>query len=414
MTIVSYKSGQFAVKNKSKFKFTILKYPLNFSIRILEKMKILYLLDFQPFEEDLSGATKVIYHTIKEQSTKNQVDVLLINQRSKKIPEHFFGVQHIWEDLLPIQPPKPYLIQPFPEYELQQLKILANRYQFNSYDIIHTSVTMRNLGLLHPAVIYSLHDSFSLAIRSDFKIRNLIRKFYWKLYERTHKSRGCWVTFVSARDAAQYNSNIKKVVLVNGLDHSKYKPVDQKKIANSFVFHGVLDYEPNLETIAYTSKLLAATNPSSKLYLVGRLNRISKPDFGKILLPLTNCTYIGEVANISEEISKYQYYILLMQSGSGIKNKLLEAMATGCTIITNRKSILGLIKPEELLKGIYLLEDYPSLSVLLDAIGNDIANAKSNFKREIARAYIINNYSWQSYSDQLTQTYQQMLNYSRS
>ncbi len=48
MTIVSYKSGQFAVQNKSKFKFTILKYPLNFSIRILGKMKILYLLDFQP------------------------------------------------------------------------------------------------------------------------------------------------------------------------------------------------------------------------------------------------------------------------------------------------------------------------------------------------------------------------------
>ena len=377
-------------------------------------MNILYLIDFQPFEEDLSGATKVIYHTIKEQSFKNQVDVLLINQRSKKLPEHFFGVQHIWEDQLPIQPPKPYLIQPFPEYELQQLKLLANTYQFSSYDIIHTSVTMRNLGLLHPAVIYSLHDSFSLAIRSDFKIRNLIRKFYWKLYEITHNSRGCWVTFVSARDAAQYNSNFKKVVLVNGLDHSKYKPVPHNKIANSFVFHGVLDYEPNLETIAYTSKLLAATYPSSKLYLVGRLNRITKPDFNKILLQLTNCIYIGEVDNISEEISKCQYYILLMQSGSGIKNKLLEAMATGCIIITTRKSIHGLINPEELLKGIYLLEDYPSLSVLLDTINTDVTKTKSKANGEIARSYIINNYSWQSYSDQLTQTYQQMLNYCRS
>ena len=203
---------------------------------------------------------------------------------------------------------------------------------------------------------------------------------------------------------------MKKLILVNGVDSEKYAPVQHPKVPNSFVFHGVLDYQPNIDTVSYTARMLEAHDPNARLYLVGRLNRISEQQYLQWVKMFSNCSYIGPVADISDEIAKYQFCILLMQSGSGIKNKLLEALSTGCVVITNHKALNGLINLQSAVEAVYLIENYSSLSQLIASI----TAAEYEKKSQRARDYILENYSWQSYANQLNAAYQKVYQSSRA
>ena len=60
-------------------------------------MRILYVLDFEPFVEDIDGLTKIYYNLIKQISTKIDVDLLIItdNRIDKKMKD-FYGVNNIY------------------------------------------------------------------------------------------------------------------------------------------------------------------------------------------------------------------------------------------------------------------------------------------------------------------------------
>jgi len=119
-------------------------------------MKIIYLVDYQVFDEDLNGAAKIMYHTIKEIAFTEEVDVVVIKNYDTPVPSTFFEVRNIFveQDMEAPTRPTPFLVKPFPKYSKAQVAYLARKYNFAQYDIIHTSITLRLIGKIHPAVVY--------------------------------------------------------------------------------------------------------------------------------------------------------------------------------------------------------------------------------------------------------------------
>ncbi len=372
-------------------------------------MRILYLLDFYALEEDIDGRSKIFYNIFKHTSDKIEADILFVNVDKRIVPEKFFNVKNIYfENSKAGAIQQVYQKGIFKPGALPQREILklAKKYSFGSYDIVHASrFSFFNFKDIHPRFLLGVADSDSDNFHNDESIRRKLRFIYWKIVEYRLSRMNYWMSFVSERDAKAYKNSNKSFVMHNGVDFFKYKPLqyEAEKVLNSFVFHGVLDYQPNIDAIFYMSETLRFISPEIKLHLVGRVNRRSMSEMERIFKELENCELVGPVDDISKEISKYQFYIVLMKSGSGIKNKLIEALSTGCIVFANERAINGLVKTEELLECIYLVNSPKDIEI-------GLADGKNwRTKSEKAITYIKKYYSWELYGERLLSVYNSIL-----
>jgi len=162
--------------------------------------------------------------------------------------------------------------------------------------------------------------------------------------------------------------NSKLEVFPNGVNiyECKEHKNSTKKVLN-LIFTGNMGYFPNenaviwfiencwdiiLKEIPYINFNIVGKNPSKKLK--------------DIVVKYKNIRLIGFVESIEEEICKADIAIAPMQSGSGMQNKILEAMATKTPVITstlglgdiraiNKKDILVANTPQEYLDSIIYL-----------------------------------------------------------
>lgn len=367
-------------------------------------MRILFLLDFYPFPEDKDGKTKILANIFKRLPSSIQFDVITVtNEDHYREKDDGIIIKKATSNSAFKKKLNRFLLLPINAFSTKKLKKILDGFDLGTYDIIHTAHdSFINMHKLHPAVLVGLNDSYSLAVNSR-SWKGKIKKLYFRLLERNLGNKNLHFILVSSVDAAKFPSS-KTLSLPNGVDTSKYKPVNCTKIKDSFVFHGVLDFAPNMESITYMSGFIKLINPNAKLYVVGRLNRMQPGEFMDFLSGLSNTVYVGEVENISEEICKYEFYISLMVSGAGIKNKVLEALASNCKIIMNEKTAEGFENQNELKKIAYIIKN--------DEDGSTISSGLNSIHllHDQGNAYVKNNYSWDTYVDKLIWYYKTLLN----
>ncbi|BFU78246.1 glycosyltransferase [Arcobacter sp. 15-2] len=364
-------------------------------------MKILYLLDFPPFDEDFDGITKIYYNLIKHISKINNLDILIISggisnnfitYRGTDFQKvnNFFDVKYIYYESIHCSNIKKNINRLKFEYSTSlnknDIKKLDQKYDFKKYDVIHTAhLSFLNICKVHKKVIIGATDASSLAMPSN-TLKEKLRKFYFQQIEGKISKSSMWVHAVTNRDAEGFHTD-RKFIITNGVDTEKYKKYNEEKIKNSFVFHGNLDYQPNIDAIIYMNKTINELDLDYKLYIVGRGEASRYQQLSHVVI-------IGEVENIAKEICKYEYYFILMQTGTGVKNKLLEAMSCECNIICNDLAINGLKKPEVLKDNIHFVNSNDEIKKIL---------LNSNIKN--ARNYVKENYSWESFSDKFMDMY---------
>lgn len=104
---------------------------------------------------------------------------------------------------------------------------------------------------------------------------------------------------------------------------------------SDFYFLGAMDWKPNLEGIEWMQeKVIPEGLTGTKFYLGGK--SLKTEDFNHP--SFENC---GEIKNAIDFISAHGICIIPMQSGSGLKIKLLENMAMGKPIITTSEGVRG-------------------------------------------------------------------------
>lgn len=125
-----------------------------------------------------------------------------------------------------------------------------------------------------------------------------------------------------------------------GLDLSLYKAkpiVDSKRPSMSFI--GSLDWLPNFEGLNWFVQevipVMRSKHPGIELHVAGRNNT------GKIVAN-PSITMHGEVENAREFLNDHPIMIVPLRSGSGMRAKIIEAMALGRIVITTTLGLEGI------------------------------------------------------------------------
>jgi sugar transferase (PEP-CTERM/EpsH1 system associated) len=183
------------------------------------------------------------------------------------------------------------------------------------------------------------------------------------------------------------NDNIK--VVPNGVDYETYKHSEIKK-EYDLIFTGNMAYPPNVDSVVYlinnVMPLVWEKHPEIRVVIAG-----AQPSAKVLKLKSDKVIVTGWVEDISEYYSKSKIFIAPMQIGTGLQNKLLEAMAMKIPCITSElaNNALGATHNKNVLIGDDP-EDYKKH--IINLINNvelqkEIGNQGYNFVKE--------NYTWE-------------------
>ena len=192
------------------------------------------------------------------------------------------------------------------------------------------------------------------------------------------------------RDLISHPEKDKIEIIINGVDTDYFFPIKMKK-EYDLVFTGNMAYPPNAKAAVYIVKkilpIVHKTMPDVNLLLAG-----ASPDKSVLSLDSEKVTVAGWVDDMRESYAKAKIFIAPMQIGTGLQNKLLEAMAMRIPSITSKlaNNALGAKPGKEILLG-SSPDEYASH--IIDLLRNPI---KAEKLAENGYKYIINNYNWES------------------
>lgn len=122
-------------------------------------------------------------------------------------------------------------------------------------------------------------------------------------------------------------------VIPNGVDFNTFPFVLSGREPNTIIFTGNMGYFPNINAVQYFSQeifpLVKKVIPQAQFIVVGP--NIPHEVRQQLLQP--GITVTGFVENVHDYIRKASVSVAPMRSGSGIQNKVLEAMSTGTPIV---------------------------------------------------------------------------------
>jgi len=197
------------------------------------------------------------------------------------------------------------------------------------------------------------------------------------------------------RELIQHSEKNKIVVIPNGVDSDFYKPLVREKEFD-LLFTGNMGYTPNINSAEFLVKKILPI-------VVKKYHGIKLLIAGANSSPLVyslrsdNVTITGWVEDMRECYAKSGIFIAPMRIGTGMQNKLLEAMAMQLPCITSAlaNSALGASNNHEILIG-NSPEEYASL---IFSLLEDEQTAKHIGIQ--GYQYVIKNYNWESINEKL-------------
>jgi sugar transferase (PEP-CTERM/EpsH1 system associated) len=184
------------------------------------------------------------------------------------------------------------------------------------------------------------------------------------------------------------NSNI--YIVPNGVDHDFFSPQDAEK-QHDVVFTGNMAYPPNVNAAEFLVKeimpIVWDKLPNARVMIAG-----ATPDPRVKALSDSRVFVSGWLDDIRQAYSSSRVFIAPMQIGTGLQNKLLEAMAMGLACITTplANSALNAVDGKEILIG----ADAYSLSDQIVAL----LSSQEQYKAvaEAGHEFVKSHYNWNS------------------
>ena len=199
---------------------------------------------------------------------------------------------------------------------------------------------------------YILHYEFKMLRSSEYKAFSIFDA----------------LTIISETDSEaiphKKNGDIK--VIRNGVDLEYFRPMEHRK-DYAVVFCGNMQYHPNVDAAQYlvneVMPLVWARHPEARVLLAG-----ATPKAVVRQLASHRVTVSGTVADMRPCYASAQLFVAPMRVGSGLQNKLLEAMAMGIPCVTTplANAALNAVNGETVLIGETPTELADSIVALLD------------------------------------------------
>jgi polysaccharide biosynthesis protein PslH len=205
---------------------------------------------------------------------------------------------------------------------------------------------------------------------------------------------------VPDRDLIPHPLKDQIVVVRNGVDTTFFSPLVREK-EYDLVFTGNMGYPPNINGAEFLANkilpLLLPHIPDVRILIAG-----ANPNLRVSVLKSENIEVSGWVPDMRECYAMARIFIAPMQIGTGLQNKLLEAMAMQIPCITsplanqalqakNNTEILIAETPEEYANHILYLLNNPEKAAQIALAGYE---------------YILHNFSWVSETEKIEQLFQ--------
>ena len=153
------------------------------------------------------------------------------------------------------------------------------------------------------------------------------------------------------RDLFPHDRRDEILIIPNGVDHDYFKPQEREK-QYDLVFTGNMSYPPNVNAVDYLANnilpIVWKTLPEVKLYIAGATPdpKVKKAASERIIVS-------GWLDDIRDAYAQSRAFIAPMRIGTGLQNKLLEAMSMRLPAITSplANASLGAKTNEEILVG---------------------------------------------------------------
>jgi len=197
-------------------------------------------------------------------------------------------------------------------------------------------------------------------------------------------------TIISIPDRELINHPDKKKIAIipNGVDTSFFYPRNQEKHYD-LVFTGNMNYPPNIHGAEFLIKsvlpIVLKKRPETKVLLSG-----ANPHSRVKALAGKNVDVSGWVDDIRNSYASASVFIAPMQIGTGLQNKLLEAMAMKLPCITSElaNSSLNATPDKEILIGNTAEEYAHHITTLLQYKEKRESLAENGYE------FVMQNYDW--------------------
>ena len=240
---------------------------------------------------------------------------------------------------------KPFQVNYFYSYKIQKKinQIIKNVQPDHIFcQLIRTALYLKNQHQFPSTIDYM--DALSNGIKKRIPLSNLWMKPILKIeYDRLRNFENLAYEFFdnhviisdSDRNNIPHLNNKKINIIPNGIDSKLFqsKEITQKKY--DLVFIGNLSYAPNIEAALYISKTivpeLVQDYPNIKVLIAGSnpVNKINK-------LANKHIDIEGWVEDIKTAYCSGRIFFAPMSIGTGLQNKLLEAMSLEIPCITSK------------------------------------------------------------------------------
>ena len=341
-----------------------------------------------PYPPDRDGNTENIFHLIKALKEEFSASIKFIVFSKVKDVEAKKKFGHYVDELIFHKPTIKYLYLFYPIfYKIVKETNPIFFCNFNSgyYQKIFNSSNK---------ILYSADSpTFYYSKRKDLKSRI----FYWKyMVEETILFQGFKkIIFVSELDVIFSKKRTRSKGIYVPIGYNAERAVLSQQKEYDLIFSGNFNYKPNHEAAEFflseNAEKLITRFPKIKLCFVGRNPSQRMKNFAKKYPE--NIVVTGEVNSVEEYLGKSRIFISPLQSGSGMKNKILQAMAAQLPIVCTIESMSGFSKFNS--KSVLLAAD---MKDILDKVVNLSETHSEQLKQlgKLNQEYFVENYSWHS------------------
>ena len=195
------------------------------------------------------------------------------------------------------------------------------------------------------------------------------------------------------RDLINHSNNQQITVVENGISQNFFDFESPKEKSYDLLFTGNMNYPPNIECSEYISKeILPLLSKTTTVLLSG-----ASPNQRILNLKSEQLTVSGWVDDIRDSYASAKIFIAPLFIGTGLQNKLLEAMAMGIPCITTSlaNNALKAVHNESILVA-NSAEEFKTAIEQLESDKDLYQKIAENGKK-----YVRDTYSWEQSVDKL-------------
>ncbi len=185
--------------------------------------------------------------------------------------------------------------------------------------------------------------------------------------------------------------DLRVTVIPSGVDIDVFKPPTARTSEDIILYTGIYECEANRDAVRWFVRaawpLLTTRHPDLQFYVVGSN---PTPDMQEYARQDPRIHVTGAVEDVRPYLARAREFVCPMRLGSGLRGKILEAMAAGVPVVSTTLGAEGI--PAQVGENCFLADDPDIMAKYIDLLLSDPALCASIAQR--ARTLVTERFTW--------------------